>query len=467
MNPFNFRGKAITVIFFLSFLTWNEPLFAQSDLWQAGVARVDITPTDSLWLAGYAVRDHSVEGTLHKLWAKALAVKDENGKIGVLITTDLLGLPKSISDNIRTQCKKKYNLERSQIILSSSHTHSGPVLRESLYNVYPLTSDQIEKINSYSDQLEKQIIDLIGQVLENMIPSELFSNNGVVRFQVNRRNNDASELTEQTQLNGPNDYAVPVLEVRKTNGDLFATAFGYACHPTVLDSYQWSGDYPGFSQLLLEEKYPDITALFFQGCGADQNPLPRRSVSLAKQYGQELAIAVERVIEDESEPIQSVLITGYSEVELYFSSPPSKETLERISKDTTIVYYQKWAIKMLRKMKESQPIPTSYPYPVQIWKLGNQTIIALGGEVVIDYAIELKRIFGNDIFVMSYCNDVMGYIPSLRVLREGGYEGATSQIVYDLPGTWKADTEVRIINEVINLAQEIGVEIPKSKLFQK
>ena len=467
MNPFNFRDKIITLIFFLSFLTWNEPIFSQSDVWQTGVARVDITPTDSLWLAGYAIRDHIVEGTLHKLWAKALAIKDENGKQCVLITTDLLGLPKNISDNIRLQCKKKYHLERSQIILSSSHTHSGPVLRESLYNVYPLTSDQIEKINRYSDQLEKQIIDLIGQALENMVPSQLYSNNGVVRFQVNRRNNDASELTVQTQLNGPNDYAVPVLEVRKTDGDLFATAFGYACHPTVLDSYQWSGDYPGFSQLSLEEKYPDVTALFFQGCGADQNPLPRRSLSLAEQYGQELAIAVERVIEDESDPIQSDLITGYSEVELYFSSPPSKQTLERISKDTTVVYYQKWAKQMLGKIKESEPLPTSYPYPVQIWKLGNQTIIALGGEVVIDYAIELKRIFGEDIFVMSYCNDVMGYIPSLRVLREGGYEGAGSQIVYDLPGTWQADIEVRIINEVIKLAQEMGLKIPKSKLFPK
>jgi len=467
MNPYDNRAKVVVLIFFISFIIWNEPIFAQTNVWQAGVARVEITPKDSLWLAGYASRDHVVEGTLHKLWAKALAIKDGNGELGVLITADLLGLPKSISDNIRTQCKKKYNLEKSQIILSSSHTHSGPVLSESLFVVYPLTSEQIEKIDSYSVQLEKQIIDLIGQVLENMLPSQLYSNNGVVRFQVNRRNNDASELTVQTHLNGPNDYAVPVLEVRKTNGDLFATAFGYACHPTVLDSYQWSGDYPGFSQLALEELYPDMTALFFQGCGADQNPLPRHSVSLAKQYGQELAIAVERVIEDESESIQSVLVTGYSEVSLYFASPPDKETLERISEDTTVVYQQKWAKQMLRKMKEGQSLPTSYPYPVQIWKLGNQTIIALGGEVVIDYAIALKRIFGNDIFVMSYCNDVMGYIPSLRVLREGGYEGAEAQMVYDLPATWQADTEVRIISEVIKLAQEMGVEIPKSKLFQK
>ena len=468
MNQINFKNNFIHLIIFISLLVFcgSQTLcYTQSDLWQVGVAQVEITPADSLWLAGYASRDHAAEGTLHKLWAKALAVEDASGNRGVLVTTDILGFPKNISDNIREQCKEKYQLTKSQIILSSSHTHSGPVIRESLYHIYPFSNNQIEKIENYSVLLENYIVTLIGKAFDNMIPAQLFSDNGVVRFQINRRNNNSETLSTQTDLNGPNDFAVPVLQVRKTDGKLLTTAFGYACHPTVLNSYHWSGDFPGFAQLALEKKYPGTTTMFFQGCGADQNPLPRRSVSLAKQYGQELAAAVERVILDKLDTLSSELRTGYSEVELSFSSPPSIETLEKVAADTTISYQQKWAKQMLGKINQGESLPNSYFYPIQIWKLGNQSIFVLGGEVVIDYAIQLKRIFGQDIFVMSYCNDVMGYIPSARIIREGGYEGAGAQIVYGLPSTWKPNIEAQIIHSVLQLAKETGVKIPESKLF--
>ena len=116
----------------------------------------------------------------------------------------------NISDNIREQCKEKYQLTKSQIILSSSHTHSGPVIRESLYHIYPFSNNQIEKIENYSVLLENYIVTLIGKAFDNMIPAQLFSDNGVVRFQINRRNNNSETLSTQTDLNGPNDFAVPV-----------------------------------------------------------------------------------------------------------------------------------------------------------------------------------------------------------------------------------------------------------------
>jgi hypothetical protein len=383
----------------------------------------------------------------------------------VLVSTDLLGFPKTISDKIFEQCQQRYQLTKSQIILSSSHTHTGPVLREGLYHIYPISEKHISQIEEYSDQLEIDIVNLIGEALQDMVSVQLFSGNGVVRFQVNRRNNNAGTLSAQEDLNGPNDYAVPVLQVRGTNGDLLAIAFGYACHPTVLNTYEWSGDYPGFAQLSLEEKYPGSTALFFQGCGADQNPLPRREVALAQQYGYELAAAVERVMSDSIEAIPSDLRTGYSEIELSLTSHPTTEMLEQLASETNIAYHRRWAEQTLDKLKKRESLPISYPYPIQVWRLGNQSIFTLGGEVVVDYAIELKRIFGQDVFVMGYCNDVMGYIPSTRILREGGYEGATSQIVYGLPSTWTADIEARIIYQMVQLAEEVGIEMPEKALF--
>ena len=431
--------------------------------WKAGVAQVKITPEQSMWMAGYAAREHPSEGKIHDLWAKALVLQDTEGNTGVLITTDLLGFPKDLSDNIRNRLNEKYNLSRAQIILNSSHTHSGPVLEGSLYDIYPLNSSQLEKIERYSDYLTDKIVELVGKAINSLQPAQVYAENGVTRFQVNRRNNEASTLARQRDLNGPNDYSVPVIKVEDAGGDMMAVAFGYACHPTVLDGYQWSGDYPGFAQKVLEEDHQGTVALFFQGAGADQNPLPRRSEALALQYGRELAAAVDRVLEEDMRRLSSSLSMAYSEVELSLNDPPSARDLEQMTEETS-GYQKRWAERMLGKVRRGESFRSSYPYPFQVWQLGDQPLVSLGGEVVVDYAIRLKRIFGQELFVLGYSNDVMAYIPTVQILREGGYEGLTSQIVYGLPGAWEADIETKIIKGVLELAARAGISLPEEEL---
>ncbi len=216
--------------------------------WKAGVAKIEITPTFSMWLAGYAAREEPSEGELHPLWAKALALEDQEGNRAVLVTLDLVGLPKPISDQVRDSLFVRLALDRSQIILNCSHTHSGPVLNEALLDIYPLDAAELQKIDRYSHQLIEQMVELVSKAFETIEPVRLFSGNGVARFQVNRRNNLEQSLIRQHELQGPNDYAVPVLKVTTQQDSLLAIAFGYACHPTVLDTNLWSGDYPGFAQ---------------------------------------------------------------------------------------------------------------------------------------------------------------------------------------------------------------------------
>jgi neutral ceramidase len=425
--------------------------------WKAGVAKVNITPEEPMWMAGYGSRDHKSEGTLHDLWAKALVLEDASGKQAVLITSDLLGIPKNMSDHIRDELEEKYNLSRSEVMFNSSHTHSAPVLENALVDIYPMDSQGREQVKKYSRKLEDQIVNLVGEAIKSMEPVELFSENGVARFQVNRRNNNASTLHKQSDLNGPNDYAVPVLKVVDKKGDLLAITFGYACHPTVLNGYQWSGDYPGFAQIELEKAYPGTTALFFQGAGADQNPLPRRTVPLARQYGRTLAAAVQRVLEEDMRKLAPELSTAYSEVELPLSEPPTEQELAKMAEEYS-GYQKRWAERLHKEVKNGKKLETEYPsYPLQVWKVGDQVLMSLGGELVIHYAIELKKLFGHDIFVLGYSNDVMAYIPSSRILREGGYEGESSQMVYGLPTKWAAGIDALIINQMSALAEEAGV----------
>lgn len=427
--------------------------------WKAGSARVAITPQQSMWMAGFAVRTHASEGMLHELWAKALALEDGEGKRAVLVTADLLGFPKGMSDRIRNQLQERFGLGRAQIALNCSHSHSGPVLEHALYDIYPLDDEHLAKIISYSRELEEKIITLVGEALEALSPARVYARNGVTRFQVNRRNNNEGELLSQTELKGPNDYAVPVIRVTDISGKTVAIAFGYACHPTVLDQYQWSGDYPGFAQMELESAHKGVTALFFQGAGGDQNPMPRRSIALARQFGRELAAAVDRVLEEEMPELMPTLSFAYGEVDLVLDNPPTVQELLQIRNDPPS-WPDRWAARQLDARKRGEPVINSYPYPIQAWKLGDQVVLFLGGELVVEYANDFKRLFGHDIFVAGYTNDVMAYIPSETILKEGGYEGADSQMVYGLPSLWKTGIQSMIIQEMQRLALEAGI-VPK------
>lgn len=445
--------------------------------WKAGVARVVITPQEPMWMAGYAHRDHAAEGKLQDLWAKALVLEDADGKRCVLITLDLCGIPKDMSDYIRGQLKLKYKLDKAQVIINSSHTHSGPAVSNSVQNAYDLSQEQAQKVKSYTDQLSKQIIQLAGDAIKSLEPAAVFTENGFARVQVNRRNNNENFLLLQPELNGPNDYAVPVMKIAGKSGNIIAIAFGYACHNTVLSGYQWSGDYAGYAQSELEKMYPGSTALFFQGAGADQNPLPRHTVSLARQYGKEIAYAVEAVLSTSMKQQPSHLSFAYSEVQLPLNPPPSKETLELMAKDTSAAYKRRSAAHLLQQINKGIMPVRSYPYPVQVWKIGDQPVFTLGGELVIHYAIEIKSVFGSDAFVLGYSNDVMGYIPTSQILRasndkETGYAfydpanrsavayegGLFTQLVYGLPGTWASDIEIMILNETARMARMAGVE---------
>jgi hypothetical protein len=425
--------------------------------WNAGVARVNITPEGSIWMAGYASRDHPSEGVFHDLWSKALVIEDSLGKRAVLITNDLLEIPKYYSDRIRDRLEKEYGFSRSQIILNCSHTHSGPVMRDTLANWYPLDAEMEKKVKKYSEDLEDKIIEMVGRAITRMIPAEIYSGNGIARFQVNRRNNPEPMSEFYTDLKGPNDYSVPVIKVEKKTGGIMAVVFGYACHSTVLNFYQICGDYPGFAQIELENLYPGATALFFQGAGADQNPLPRRSFPLARQYGQTLSAAVDRVLSENMKRVTPILKTAYSEIDLQFEgNPPTRQELLGHMHDTssTAPYLKLMARTLVSRLDQGEIFRNGYPYPCQVWKVGDQVLMALGGELVIEYALELKKMFGQNIFVLGYTNDVMAYIPSETILNEGGYEGTRSVF---FTTAWNRNTQSLIIAAMSKLAEEAGI----------
>ena len=434
-------------------------------LWKAGRARVRITPESPSWRAGYASRTHPAEGTLQDIWAKALALEDSQGHRGVIVTMDLLSLPKEFSDSLRNRLFREYGLSRNQIILNVSHTHSGPVIGRGLEYIYPMGADDLKRVDAYSVRLMERLVNLVGESLRDLRPAKISTGSGTVGFAVNRRNNVESEVPVASELKGPTDHSVPVLKVEDEVGKLSVVLFGYSCHNTVLSDYVVNGDYAGFAQAELEKAFPGTMAMFFQGAGADQNPLPRRKLSYAVQYGKELASAVSQVLSEEMNPRESRLDMRYVEIPLKMESPLPLEELKAIGEGDD--YQARWARGMVEKYGKEGNYPTEYPYPIQYWEVGPQRLFALGGELVCGYSLDLKSLFGKETIVMGYCNDIMSYIPTEVIWDEGGYEGFTAHRVYGLPARWTRDAQTRIMEAAASLAgKEISFD-PDSMLGER
>ncbi len=425
------------------------PLSAAS--WKAGTAKADITPKKPIWMAGYGGRTKPSEGTLHPLWAKALALEDAKGNRAVIIGTDTLGMTASIYANLKARLAKEHKLQPEQIMLNASHTHTGPVLRGGLYDIYPLNAAHIKRIEEYSARLENEIVRITGAALKNLEPVTLKHGIGITRFGVNRRENkpysDVPKLIAAQALKGPIDHDVPVLAVYK-GLELKAVVFGYACHSTTLGIQKFSGDYSGFTQIALEKSHPGALALFSAGCGADINPLPRRVVHLAERYGLMLAAAVEETLLQKMETLEPTLTTRIKTIPLEYGALPEPAALAAAAKNQTN-YRGRWAARML-KLQADDDVPKTYPYPIQCWRVGDLLWLTMGGEVVVDFSLNFKKQYGPRTWVTSYCNDVMAYIPTFRVLQEGGYEGQSSMAVYGLPADrWKENVE-DLVTEGIN-----------------
>jgi hypothetical protein len=423
---------------------------SSSAAWQAGVARVDITPSHPVWMGGYASRTHPSDGVRQHIFAKALALKDDTGAVTVLVTSDLLGFPGEVSAPIFTRVQQRFGLPRERVALNSSHTHSAPVVGDMLSPAYPLSDADRNLIRGYTAHLQDQVVELIGKAIQNLAPAELSFEQGFAGVAVNRRRVGHREYP------GPVEQDVPVLAVRAPDHSLRAIVFGYACHNTVLSDYEINGDWAGYAQAALEKSYPSAVAMFVQDCGADANPLPRHTVDLAMNYGQTIAAAVDQVLQAKMREVQGPLNVAFVSVDLPFQKAPSREELESRthSKDAML---RRHAELMLQILDRNGKLPDHHSYPIEVWKFGKDlTFIALGGEVVVDYSLRFKRQYGFDkLWVAGYMNDVFAYIPSRRVLEEGGYEGGGAMIAYGQPAPFTPDVEEIVAQGVASLMTRV------------
>ena len=449
---------AIIVLLHTAFISDTQ---AAEPSWRAGVARTKITPEGSYWMGGYASRKRPSEGTLQELYAKAIAIDDADGSRVVIVTTDLLVITRDLGEAVRRRVAEKYKLPSSRLLLNCSHTHCGPEIRlyrESLHNI---PTDLARKMREYVKQLEEKLVKLVGEAIANQSPANLSYAESKTTFAVNRRNDRAADvprLRSEGKLVGPVDHSVPVLKVTDAEGRTMAILFGYACHNTIMSFYQTSGDYAGFAQQYIEEKHPKAVAMFVMGAGGDQNPEPRRKVEYLHQCGRALADAVETALSAPVREVAGSLRAALAEAPLEFQPHADPGTLQAQTKSSN--QYERWKANfILSELDAGRRIPRQYGLPIQVVAFGDDLMmVAIGGECVVDYSLRTKRQFDRDggpaVWVAGYSNDVFGYLPTLRVLKEGGYEGGGHMVYTKFPGPFTETVENRVFETIERLVKE-------------
>ncbi|NLF10145.1 MAG: hypothetical protein GX594_19520 [Pirellulaceae bacterium] len=426
---------------------------------QAGVARKVITPTESVWLSGYAARTKASEGVEHDLWVKALSLEDAQGGRVVIIAADLIGLPRGVCEEVAARVKDKHGLERGQLVFNASHTHSGPMIRSNLDSLFDGDAGDLQRLIEYRRRLVDALVEVVGLSLADLSPATLEVGHSSAEFAINRRQSINKNVKIGVNPVGPVDHDVPVLKIASADGKVRAVLFGYACHNTTLggNSYLINGDYAGFAQSELEKDLPGATAMFLQLCGGDQNPHPRGTMELARGHGKTLAGAVLKALEGELKPITPAIRTAYDEVKLEIARK-DRAVFEAEAKSDDR-FRRRRAESILEALDAGRDV-WHVSAPVQVVAFGgNLAMVALGGEVVVDYSLRLKREFPDiDLIVAGYSNDVMCYVPSRRVLREGGYEPDSSMIYYGIAGPFTENVEDAAIEACRRVLAQAGVK---------
>lgn len=411
----------------------------------AGAARVDISPTHAVRLMGYAARAQQPAPTqlLQPIHARALAL-GADPEASVLITIDNCILPAAVTEEVRQRLARRLAVAPERIALTVTHTHSAPCLTGAAPNIFGVeisAADQ-EAIDAYTRFLTDCLEEVAVSAMKNRQPARLAWGQGTALFAKNRRT-----------AGGPVDHDLPLLRVTTPDGRLRAVFVSYACHCTTLggEINATHGDWAGVAALAIERDHPDSVALVAIGCGADSNPDPRGTVELVNRHGEAIATESSRLLSLPLTPLTNAPIGRLKTLALPFQPHFTRAEWEQRATLSGIVGHH--ARKWLARMDRGETLPLSLPYPIQTWVFGDQlAMVFLGGEVVVDYSLRLKKeLDPTRVWINAYANDVPCYIPSRRILAEGGYEAETSLWYYDRPQRLSPEIEDLIVATVRDL----------------
>lgn len=418
--------------------------------WKAGFAEADITPAiGEAMISGFG-RERLVTGTLAPLRAQVLALEDAAGRRAVLVTADVLGFGRLSVEALRRRIGETLDVPPSAVCLAASHTHWGPAINERVnFSLGPPAP-------WYIARLERTILDLAGRACGDLAPAELSYGSCSTRIGMCRRTlDDKGNVLWRPNPTGSYDDHTPVLRIVRQGTPSEILVVGHACHPTSSGTMnRWSPDYPGAMRDRLEQDRAGCRAMFVMGCGGDAKVVVKNPKTGAPEFantpeasaaaGERLAAAVRERLEGEPlHPLAAELETRIVTGELGFRPGRSDAEIEALAFDADAKgFEQAWARHRLAYPDARRGLR----YDVQVWRLGDLTLVALEGEVCSDWGPVVRRLAPTPhAMVVAYANEVSAYIPTARIIREGGYEGDRSHMTYTMPAPFEERMEAELL----------------------
>ena len=430
----------------------SRPPAAGAAVLSVGVSEIDITPEEPIRRTGYGNRVEPTADVRQRLWARALAFGDGR-RAAVLITVDLIGVSSSVSDGVARRLSDT-GVTRAALAISATHTHTGPSLAGVLPHIFnvPATPAEQAVIDRFTVSLSERLERVARAALADRRPAQVAWGQGRAGFAANRRVLKEGKWTGfGITPDGAVDHDLPILTVRGQDGALRAVLASYACHATTLEGRDnfIHGDWPGAASELLRKRHPGAVALITVGTGADANPSPRGGgLADVERHAAAVADEVDRLLDTSLRPIRSAPQATFETVALPLAPVPSREEWAARAKRDDPAGFQ--ARDILRRLDRGERPAATAAYPVQTWSFGpDLAMVFLGGEVVADYGLRLKReLDASRLWVNAYSNDVGFYVASKRMIPEGGYEVDRSMVYYGQPAPLADATEDLIIRTV-------------------
>jgi hypothetical protein len=366
-------------------------------------------------MAGYGARQGVSVGTLDQLYAKILVLEGKDRSVA-LVTMDLIGIfPDHQTDQLRSRVKKAVGID--DVILSCSHTHSGPNME---------TENPLE--------WQVKAVDDIGAAIERAwsgrAPARMGVGQGSVFIAHNRlyyMSNGGGKMLwrNETKIRtSPVDPTAMVLRLDRMDGTPLALVVNYACHPVVLgpENLRYSADYPGEMMRIVESSVPgNPMCMFVQGASGDINPyydktpIDQNAVGLMKETGRTMAKEVLKVAKTiQTKPAPDSEIKSTREV-LKFKSRWNKEKLLALLADYPIP-------ESYRKTLERRLV-ASFEVPLTVLLINQDfAYVGIPAEIFVDYQIDLReRIKDFPVIFGGYTNGNFAYIPTIKGAVDGGY----------------------------------------------
>jgi len=444
----------------------------------AGVGRIDITPSPGCTLAGFPARDHRAEGIHDPLYATALAL-EKNGKRTVIVSLDLIAISRKHIDHLWKSLGATHGLKPEQILINCSHTHAGPVTDVSEFDMSMNDRCPYQGDPQYLRELRDGVFQAVDGALENMERAEAYFGLGETHIGISRRAPNkalyrgAASGDFGIYANYPNpgmeiDRTCPVLLLNNEKGTPLALLFGAPCHPTTMtyDNYWVSAEYPGKARRELENRIGGAPALFLQGIGGDVKP---RRIALETKFrsgtfedvaavGNELAEDVQRIIDKGLEPLEVTLRHSLGVFPAPLETGWDEQRYNSLTEAGEPEYRRNWARWWLGKIGRGERIPTAVDLTLALMELSPGFRLAgVSGELLTEMGLKIKRHFTKGVTLpLGYTNGVVAYIPDSGVLEEGGYE-AVESIFFDeaMPAPWRKDIDRTILGAFDTLENEL------------